>query len=519
MIFYEKETFIGLILASLPAILSIYFFFILEKKRVALFLLLSSAFLVRILMISIDPYVHEWDERFHALVAKNMISDPFKPMMFVKHIMAYDYADWGYNHIWVHKQPLFVWQMALSMKLFGINTFALRLPSAIMGTIMIWLIYDISRKWILEDKVAFIAAFMAAFANYALELTSGWISLDHNDMAFVFYMTCSFWAFTKYTSSDHSIKWAILIGIFSGLAILNKWLVGLLIFGGWGLYLLYSEYRLEVKKYAHLGIGVIVSGIVFIPWQLYILKVFPLEAAIAYEGNRKHMTEDLGHPGNAFFHLNFLSTAYHPVLVGLLVIGLIWIFKTKNANRKLTIPFLAMIVVIFSFFSLFVATKMPAFVYPVSSLLFVIMSFGAYSLCSTVFNYLQLIPQHRNQLLAIVTLLVGFYSFKPAAIAELRGEGNSLRNNKLVNSRVFKELDETTTSNYVVLNCRPYENIELMFYRNCTAYHWYPPENILDSLQTAGHKFAAFQYINDQQQLPEYITNDKEIVILNQGLK
>lgn len=58
-----------------------------------------------------------------------------------------------------------------------------------------------------------------------------------------------------------------------------------------------------------------------------------------------------------------------------------------------------------------------------------------------------------------------------------------------------------------------------MFYRDCTAYHWYPPENILDSLQNAGHKFAAFQYVNDQQQLPEYITNDKEIVILNESLK
>jgi 4-amino-4-deoxy-L-arabinose transferase-like glycosyltransferase len=148
MIFYQQETWIGLVIASLPAILSAYFYFYTDKKSTALGLLMLSALLLRLLMISLDPFIHDWDERYHALVAKNMISFPFKPMLVMDPVMAYDYLDWSNNHIWLHKQPLFMWQMALSMKMFGVNEIAMRLPSAIMGTILVWLTYDLGRKWI-----------------------------------------------------------------------------------------------------------------------------------------------------------------------------------------------------------------------------------------------------------------------------------------------------------------------------------------------------------------------------------
>jgi 4-amino-4-deoxy-L-arabinose transferase-like glycosyltransferase len=519
MLFYERETLAGLLVASVPAIFSVYFFFIREKKDLAMGLLILSAFMLRLLMISLDPYVHEWDERFHALVAKNMMDHPFKPMLITNHIMAYDPHDWGYNHIWVHKQPLFLWQMALSMKIFGVSPIALRLPSAIMGTIMVWLIYDMGRKWIKDDTVAFLAAYLAGFAYYALEMISGWMSLEHNDLAFLFYMTCTFWAFTRYLHSDKKIKWSLLIGVFAGLAILNKWLVGLLIFGGFGLYLLLSDQRFNYKKYLQIGVAVLTACIVFGPWQLYILKVFPAESAIAFEYNRKHMIDSLGHPGNAFFHFNFLSIAYHKVLLGFSLIGLYGLFTKKDLDTKLSVSFVAMIVVIFSFFSFFVATKMPAFVYPVSSLIMILMALGVVTSARGIFNYLKIMPVHQKELFCMLTLLVGFYSLKPSAIIDQRAESNVVRNNKINNANVYRHLEDRITSEYVILNCRPYENIELMFYKDANAYHWYPDASTQDSLKQLGHKFAAFQYLNDPQQLPEFMTRDSTILILERGLK
>ncbi len=198
MLFYDQETSIAIILACLPAILSVYAFLVADQKRVGIFLLLLSAIALRFVMISLDSFVHPWDERYHALVAKNMITWPFKPMLISRPVLAYDPHDWAYNHIWLHKQPFFLWQMAASMKVFGVNTLALRLPSAIIGVVMVWFTYDIARHWIKIPSVAFIAAFLMTLSHYILEMTSGHYMLDHNDLTFLFYITAALWALTRY---------------------------------------------------------------------------------------------------------------------------------------------------------------------------------------------------------------------------------------------------------------------------------------------------------------------------------
>ncbi len=519
MIFYERETLYGLIAASVPAIVSVYFFFYKDRKQVALGCLLASAFLLRLLMISLDPYLHEWDERFHALVAKHMIDRPFVPMLFTHPIMAYDYRDWGYNHIWVHKQPLFLWQMALSMKLFGVHTFALRLPSALMGTILVWLVYDIGRKWTLNETVAFLAAGVAAFAHYALELIAGHYSLDHNDLAFLFYMTCSYWAFTRYVHSGHVLKWAMLTGAFAGMAILNKWLVGLLIYGGWGLYLILSEQRTQIRYYLHAVYAMAVTALVFVPWQLYILKAFPVESAIAFEGNRNHMTEDLGHPGSAWFHLGFLPTAYHGVLVGFMAIGLFALLSSRHVNRRLSVSFLAMTVVLFGFFSFLVATRMPAFVYPAAPFLYIAIAMGIDRTVRFVFKHELQVPLRHTVIFSFAAVTAMYCSLKPAKIIRERSLENTVRNDKIQNNRVFQNLNHQETEDRVILNCEPYENIELMFYQDVTAYHWYPSAEMLDSLQQVGYRFAAFQYHEHPQALPPWILEDPDVVVLDKGLR
>ena len=80
-----------------------------------------------------DLFLHDWDERYHALVAKNMMDDPFTPMLYQNPILGYDIENWCGNHIWLHKQPLPLWMMSASMSVFGINEIALRLPSILLG--------------------------------------------------------------------------------------------------------------------------------------------------------------------------------------------------------------------------------------------------------------------------------------------------------------------------------------------------------------------------------------------------
>lgn len=519
MIFYEKETWMGLILASMPAVLSIYMFFIAEKKRAAQFLLLLSAFLLRMVMISLDPYLHDWDEKFHALVAKNMIHFPFRPMLFLDPVFPYNYKDWSYNHIWLHKQPVFLWQMAMSMKLFGINLTALRLPSALMGTAIVWLVYDLGRKWLREENIAFIAGIIACFSFFSLELIAGQMSTDHNDVAFLFYVTLSLWAFAGYIQDGMKRKWPVWIGIFVGLAILNKWLTGWLVFGGWFLYILLSpSHRKNLKAYKDLLISVVISFFVFLPWQIYIIIYFPKDSEIIYADNVRHIVEDLGHPGSVFYHLAFLPTAYNYFFLFFLAIGFCTIYFSKQTNKLLTISYLAMTVVLFSFFSIFVKTKMASFPYPVSGILILISAYGLYSTHSFLSFRFRVNPITKKVMMSILVLLISLFSLKPWMIAQSRSIHDDKRNHKIFNTKVFKNLDENLCRNYIIINCRTYENIDLMFYKGGTAYHFYPDEKSIDSIENEGFHISAFDY-NDQQKLPEYIKEDDRIFLIPAKLK
>ncbi len=516
MIFNETTTWIGLLTTALPGLVGIYFFLIRDQKRVGLVLLLLSAFLIRLLMISLDPFLHEWDERFHALVAKNMIANPFRPMLFTNHIMAYDFRDWSYNHIWLNKQPLFLWQMALSMKIFGTNEIALRLPSVIMSTIFVWLVYDIGRKWLKDDKISFVAASFATFQYYVLELITGRNSLDHNDIAFLFYITCSIWAFVRYIDKPHW-KWPILIGIFVGLAILNKWLAGMLIFGGWGLYILIDQKtRNQNKSYIHLLGSLLIACTIFLPWQFYIHHRFPDESGFVQQFNNMHFIDAMGHPGSAWYHVHFFPNIYNFGILVFFLTGIFFLLKSKDIDKGLSIAMIAMIIVIYLFFSILVKTRMPSYVLPVASIIHLIAAYGLYRVTELMCRKRTLPIQYRATFL--LTCIVSILLFKPWNIAKERSLFNDSRNKKIHNAAIFKNLDTERLNGRVILNTRSFENIELMFYQDMTAYHFFPDSIVLDSLQLHGHKFAVFDY-TDIQEISEYIKSDTSILILEEKLK
>lgn len=66
-----------------------------ETKRIyiALFLLFCAALVINVYMALLDPFLNPWDERFHALVAKNMIGHPLKPTLINNHIFSFDYRN------------------------------------------------------------------------------------------------------------------------------------------------------------------------------------------------------------------------------------------------------------------------------------------------------------------------------------------------------------------------------------------------------------------------------------------
>ncbi len=504
--------FVKLLFAVLPIALGTYFFFS-GKEKLGIAFLLLGAFCLRMVMITLDPFLHDWDERFHALVAKNMMDNPWVPMLRVNPVLPYNYQDWCCNHIWVHKQPLFLWQMALSMKLFGVNEVAMRLPSAIMGTIAVWLVYRTGYLWLKDKAVAYLAALLFALSYYQLEMTSGLMGLDHNDLVYHVYVLASIWAYTEYRNQLHKpLKWLLLIGLFVGCAVLNKWLTGLLVFAGWGTMLLFTPAeRTDKKNWLHLLLALAVAVAIFLPWQIYTAQHFPKEMAWSQYHNYLHIIEPLeGHGGDAWYHLRYMLPHYGITLLPFMAVGLIMVFARGWLKRPYTIEMLVMVAIIYLFFSQ-VKTKMPAFTFAVAPILYMV---TAYALVSAY----QVAARHAHKLVLISAMIaIMLFAFRPWDIDKNRSINNKERNEKIYNTEVYKEIGQTLEEGYLVFNCKSFEDVEMMFYTDLNAHHWWPNEQVLDSLLNAGHMIAIFKS-HGVQVLPPSITNNPRIMIIDKQL-
>lgn len=492
---------------------SIYTFEILRKNTASLILVFIAGLFICSFVALLDPFLNTWDEQFHALVAKNLLRHPLLPTLLDKPVIPYDYTAWTNNHVWLHKQPLFLWQIALSLKLFGMNELAVRIPSILMMSVLPLFIYRIG-KISINERVGYYAALLFCTSNFVHELVSGFPASDHNDIAFLFYITSSIWAWVEYQQSKNKY-WLILIGVFSGCAVLTKWLVGLLVFAGWGISIISSrEQRLSIKSYTHILLSFMVCLLIFIPWQLYIIHTFPLESAQEYSLNAKHYTSVIeGHGGDRWYYYDNIRKVYGggQLVPFVLLLSLLFFYRSiKRGTFK--IAFFIILLVVYAFFSL-AATKMIGFCFIVSPLIFLSIA----SMIDVFLGFIKgkIIKKTSLQYIFTFSLLslIAWANFDLHNIAckhtLLKPNETDKRWEKIDDVLFIKSLrDKVLSKNYVLFNCKQHRNGLVMFYTDFTAYDIPLNYNNYRSLKARGVNLA----IIDDNKLPDYILNDKSII-------
>lgn len=158
------------------------------------------------------------------------------------------------------KPPLFFWLQVLSMKIFGIGSFAARFPNALLCIILPVVIYDIGRRlknstfgWIWS--IIFISGFLPN-----LYFRTGII-----DPIFNLFIFLSIYFFYKYFNSL-KLNNILFSGLFSGLAILTKGPAGLLI-----VLITVLIYFVLLRKnisFKHILSFIIIVVLVSSPWYL-----------------------------------------------------------------------------------------------------------------------------------------------------------------------------------------------------------------------------------------------------------
>lgn len=441
-----------------------------------------------------DPILHHWDERYHALVAKNMIESPLAPMLYQEPLIDYDYKDWRTNHIWMHKQPFALWSMALSMKLFGSNEIVLRLPSVFLSTLSIVVLFFLA--FILYNKrIALLTAFFLSINGHIIETTAGRITTDHIDTSYSFWILMAIFFVVLQTRKRNRLH-LISIGVCAGIAILTKWLPALIVLP---LYAVLNYKELSIGKLSQdLILLFFIIAIVAIPWQWFAYIQYPLEYAWEQAYNSKHLFEALeGHGQSWWFFIDRIRVTINELIYLIMIWYLYQCVKEKAAAREYFI--LCWIGIPFIFFS-FAATKMQGY------LLF---TYPAYFIITALFvaKMIDKIKEvKKNQwkwVYRILALAVVILSFR-LALERVKPFKTNQKKKQLKEQLINTNLP----ANAVLFNMPCY--IEFMFYNDVMAYPSLPEPNQIEQLLRDEHLI----FIVDNNQLPEHIIENKQLQIL-----
>ncbi|UKN02033.1 glycosyltransferase family 39 protein [Paracrocinitomix mangrovi] len=485
-----------------------------RSKKYGILTLVIASGVLAYFMADLDPFLNLWDEQQHALVAKHMAQHPFYPTLYEYPILDYNYQNWANNHVWIHKQPLFLWQMALSIKIFGVNALAVRLPSVLLHALLTLVVFRIG-SIVKNEKVGFIAAVIITVANFPLELVAGRLPTDHNDMSFLFYVSWSFLCWLEYERS-RSKKWLILLGISAGAAVLVKWLMGLLVYVCWAVVITVKlKFKVwKISNYFDLLKAFAISLIIFLPWQIYCFVVFPTEAAHEFAASAKHFNEVVeGHGGewnyhfvNAFKEIYFYWDYAILIVLPFVIIG---IWQIKSFSHKLFMGFL--IGFVYLFFTL-AASKMLAFTIIAMPAVVIAFVIGA----KWIFD--QLTIKIKSGLLkyvlgAVIVVYPAIKMFKWDWIelhhSTIHWEGAG-RMDEYKEMAFIDQLKEKYDNEKIVVfnaNVTMVGHIPVMFYTDYVAYHYFPEDEHIQKVLDEGYKCVVL----DNENTPENLYSDERV--------
>jgi 4-amino-4-deoxy-L-arabinose transferase len=330
----------------------------------------------------------------------------------------------------------------------------------------------------------------------------------------MFYSFASFWALFEYYSSKRII-FLILIGFLSGGAVLCKWLTGLLVFGIWGLIIIYNSKKNNLRQeLLRLFLSFLVCLTIFLPWQIFAYLKYPLEYKAAMDFNARHISEPLeGHGGDFSFYYNALFEQFGSGLIIppiIIICFLFFIYFMKDKTHKIIIFFTGIIT--YTFFS-FVATKMYGYVLVIFPFFILAISF--------VFNfYLEKFLHKvfrinlRETLRFIMLMFFLFFLFNPGKFykhhsnkeyGRLVGRSIDIREKELFLNLKKKFGNEKC----IIFNCNTSMGSYILsiFYTDYPSFAFVLNEGQIQEAKKSQYKLIAI----DDGKLPDYVIDDKSI--------
>jgi 4-amino-4-deoxy-L-arabinose transferase-like glycosyltransferase len=152
-----------------------------------------------------------------------------------------DWAAWFFgssdaaNSITVDKPPASLWIMGLSVRIFGLSSWSILVPQALMGVGTAWLLYLAVRRVALpataDERLAHRAGLLAAAVLALTPVATLMFRFNNPDALLVLLMTAAAYAVLRAVQED-KLRWLLLAGVFLGFGFLAKQLQVLLVVPG-----------------------------------------------------------------------------------------------------------------------------------------------------------------------------------------------------------------------------------------------------------------------------------------------
>ena len=188
--------------------------------------------------------------------------------------------------ITVDKPPLSIWVMSLSVRVFGLNSWSLLLPQALMGVAGVYLLYRMVQKRFNSAVGLLAAAFMAV-----MPVSTVMFRYNNPDALLTLLMIGI--AFLALESIDGGqVRWLLLAGLLTGLALLTKQLQVLLLLpsiaAAYFLFSRASVFKRCLHLLAALGAAAVAGG-----WWFLLVQITDPARRPFIGGSRKNSVVEL----------------------------------------------------------------------------------------------------------------------------------------------------------------------------------------------------------------------------------
>ncbi|MFJ8688857.1 glycosyltransferase family 39 protein [Micromonospora wenchangensis] len=175
------------------------------------------------------------------------------------------------NSITVDKTPAALWLMALSVRIFGLNSWAILVPQALLGVASVGVLFATVRRWY-GPAAGLIAGTVLALTPVATLM----FRFNNPDALLVLLLVCGAYATVRAVETA-STRWIVLVGVLVGFGFLTKMLQAFLVVPVFaGVYLLAAPtgFWRRVRQLLLAGLGLVVAA----GWWVATVELVPASA-------------------------------------------------------------------------------------------------------------------------------------------------------------------------------------------------------------------------------------------------